>query len=567
MGYIDTYNEWKRFATDKQTAAELAEMEGNDEEIKSRFQAAMSFGTAGLRSKLGAGTSRMNIYTVGLAAQGLSDYVLKQGRQDEGMAVAYDTRKNSDVFADMTARVFAANGIKTYLFEQPTSVPELSFAIRRIGTFGGVVITASHNPKEYNGFKAYAPWGGQLLAEASSEVTKCIDALPGFNAVKQMDMDEAVLSGLVTMLGEEMDEAYYDALLTLSQRPENIRKYAEDIRFVYTPLFGTGMRTFSGVMKRLPYHCSVIESQQMPNAEFPGVSAPNPEDENTMRMATRQAREISADLAFGTDPDADRLGVAIPNDQGEYIMMSGNQVGCVIADYLLRCRRESGELKPSDFIVKSFVSTRMADDIAAHYGIESVTVPTGFKWISDIVSNQYKDRHFVLGFEESCGFLSGSFIGDKDGVMAGLLLLEVLCDCKARGGTMYERLRSLYQQYGWHKEKVVYALLEGADGMARIKNIMQSLRESAPQTFGGQRIVRYTDYLSGIAKDKNGESRIDFPKSDALEYTLESGWLCIRPSGTEPKVRVYCGVSGETNEASQALLDALKKDASALLKE
>lgn len=565
MRYNQTYAEWRRFARDAEIAAELLTMEDNEAEIKNRFSSVMSFGTAGLRSKLGAGTNRMNVYTVARATQGIAAYVKKYDAQLQGMVIAYDTRRNSEVFAKETARVLAANGIKTYLFQEATSVPELSFAIRSLKAFGGVAITASHNPKEYNGYKAYASWGGQLLGAACEEVTEEINKVNRFDDVKRMDIAKAVKEGRIIMLGQDMDEQYYSKLVNMTKKPENIQKFAKDIHAVYTPLFGTGMRTFAGVMTQMPYECTIVESQSMPNEDFPGLDAPNPEDPNAMKQAIELAKEMGADIALGTDPDSDRLGAAIPNEQGEWIMMSGNQVGCVIIDYLLRHRKESGQLSSLDYIVKSFVSTRMADDIAGAFGIESITVPTGFKYISDIFNNQRKQGAFVFGFEESCGFLAGDFVADKDGVMAGLLLLEVLCECKKNVETLYQRLRSLYEQYGWHKEKVVTAMLEGEDGMQRVKNIMQKLRDHVPTQFGGQQVISYTDYQGGFVQDKNGKMPIDFPQSNAVCFTLEKGWICVRPSGTEPKLRVYCGVCDTTREASDELLTALEKEARALL--
>ncbi|MDD5016821.1 MAG: phospho-sugar mutase [Eubacteriales bacterium] len=564
MGYREKFEQWKEFARDGEVAAELLNIEDDAAEIESRFSSTLQFGTAGLRSRLGAGTNRMNVYTVSRATQGLADYVKKHGA-GKGMAVAYDTRHNSDAFARAAALCFAANGIKTYLFPQPTSVPELSFAIRHLGAFGGVVITASHNPKDYSGYKVYAPWGGQLLDDASDEVTRHIERTRDFDKVLSMDPDEARKKGLLVTIGDDTDKAYFGRLLGMAKRPENIRRYAGDIRVVYTPLFGTGLRTFLGVIGNMPYQYSLVESQSRPDPEFPGVKTPNPEDERAMQKAIALAHETGADIAFGTDPDADRLGVAIPSASGEFIMLSGNQVGCVLIDYLLRHRKDAGLLKPSDYIVKSFVSTRMTDDIAKSVGIECVTVPTGFKYISDIINNKMTDRQFVFGFEESCGYLADDYVADKDGIMAGMLLLEALCECRAAGETLYQRLEGLYNKYGWHKEKVLSAMMEGPDGMEKVGGIMRSLRDDPPQEFGGQRVLMFTDYQAGTCKDDKGVKRIDFPRVNALYLTLENGWLCIRPSGTEPKIKVYCGVCDKTNDASEKRLRALEESAKAML--
>ena len=372
--------------------------------------------------------------------------------------------------------------------------------------------------------------------------------------------------GLLVMIGKDIDTAYYAQLTEMAGSSDIIRQYGGDVRVAYTPLYGTGMRTFEGVMSGLPYKYAVVESQRDPNPEFPGMDAPNPEDPKAMIKAIALAKQTGADITFGTDPDADRLGAAIPGDDGEFIMLSGNQVGCILIDALLKKRQEAGTLDPSDYIIKSFVSTQMADDIAAYYGVRCLTVPTGFKYISDIMFNQEPDRTFVFGFEESCGFLAGRFVGDKDGVMAGLLLLEVLCDCKKNGQTMYQRLRSLYEKYGWHKEKVVSAVMEGADGMARVAQYHGRVaQQKRLKTLGGQNVLAVTDYLAGTCQSADGTETIDFPRADALTLTLDHGWMCVRPSGTEPKIKMYLGVCETDNAVSQKLLDQLVDDARAQL--
>lgn len=564
MDYKATFEEWKKLKADAEIAAELTNMERDEVEIRNRFSTELKFGTAGMRGKLGAGTDRMNVYTVGRATQGLCEYAIENGGQSGGMAVAYDTRKNSALFAQVAALVFAANGIKTYLFEAATSVPELSFAVRSLGAFGGVVITASHNPKDYNGYKVYAPWGGQLLNEASDRIMRCIEGVCGISEVKSMSKDEAVKQGLLVMLGHDMDKEYYRRLAGIAKRPENIKAYAGQIALVYTPLYGTGLRTFRGVMSGLPYKYSFVEEQCAPDPEFPGMKAPNPEDPAAMEKAIKAASEINADIAFGTDPDADRMGAAVRDENGEFVMLSGNQIGCLIAEYLLRQRKESGELKPEDYIAKSFVSTAMAERIASDMGAQCVTVPTGFKYIGDL-KNTRKQGTFVFGFEESYGFLAGDFEADKDGVMALLLLLEVMCECKAAGETLYGRLKALYGKYGWHRESVINAAMEGDGGMKRIEAIMERLRETPPMSFGAQKTVAVTDYLNGIHKDGKGAKFINFPSENALKFTLEKGWVCVRPSGTEPKIKVYTAVCGGTDDEALKLLAELESAAKKLL--
>ncbi len=564
MGYRENFLEWKKTAIDAEIADELSNIENNETEIKERFSEELCFGTAGLRGKIGAGTNRMNVYTVGRASQGLAKYVLDNGGQEKGMIIAYDTRKNSKLFSETTALVFAANGIKTYLFEEATSVPELSFAIKKKGVFGGVAITASHNPKDYNGYKVFASCGGQILADISGQVTRCIEHVCGICEVKKIDRDEAVRRGLLVTIGTDIDKEYYRSLAEMAKKPDLINKHAEHIHLVYTPLFGTGLRTFRGVMEKLPYKYALVGEQCAADPEFPGLKAPNPEDPEAMSKAIELARNTGADIAIGTDPDADRMGAAIRNEDGEFVMLSGNQTGCLIAEYLLRQRKESGKLAADDYIVKSFVSTAMADEMAKRLGAECITVPTGFKYIADVINTRRRGK-FIFGFEESCGFLAGAFVSDKDGVMGLLLLLEVMCECVERGETLYQRLTSLYNTYGWYKEKVTSTVLDGESGMAMIEEIMQRLRKSAPQTLGGQRVAAATDYLSGIRRDAAGETIIDFPRENALKYELENGWVCVRPSGTEPKIKLYTAVCGETKEASETLLDALWKDADAAI--
>ncbi len=549
MDYNAVFEKWKAFATDAQIANELTAME-NDEALKqSRFSGALEFGTAGMRALIGAGVNRMNIYTMQMVSQGYAVYLNAAGLKS--LAIAYDTRQNSDVFALAAALVFAANGIKTYLFERETSVPELSFAIRELSCSGGVAITASHNPKDYNGYKVYAAWGGQILSDAGEQISQYIKKVTDCDQVKTVDRQTALDNKMLVMIGTDMDKKYYARLLAQSANAQLIAHTAARVNAVYTPLFGAGMRTFAGTIAKMPYVCSVVSEQADPNPDFPGLSSPNPESINTLGLAIAQAKAQGADIAFGTDPDADRFGAAIPNEFGEFIIMSGNQIGCVIIDYLLRHRAQSGILKSSDYIVRSFVSSRMADDIAKQFGIECASVPTGFKYVSDLVHNQYIGREFVFGFEESCGFLAGDFVADKDGIMAAMLLLEVMCECKAQGNTMLERINALYAKYGWHKEKVLNVMLDGKKD--KVDSIMRALRHTPLLEIGGQRVVELKDYLT------------EKSPLNVMMYTLEKGWFCIRPSGTEPKLKIYLGVCGNSQTDASQLLEALESSARKLI--
>lgn len=543
MDYLQQYKKWKEYVKEESLQNELEQLEGDEEEIKNRFSSVLEFGTAGFRSVTGAGTNRINIYTVRKASQGVADYMNKScGNQ---LCVAYDTRHYSKEFALETALVFAGNGIKTFLFSLPSSVPELSFAIRELGCCGGVAITASHNPKEYNGYKVYASWGGQILGDVGNEISQHIKKITDFDMIKRIDEQEAKNKGLLVKIGNDIDEKYFTYLKESVKDKKLLDEYAKDVKVVYTPLFGTGMRTFENTVAELGFNVNVVEDQIGPDSDFPGLETPNPEDEKAMQIAIELAKEKNADIAFGTDPDADRFGAAVRSDDGKYIIISGNQIGCIITEYLLRLRQNSGELKQSDYIIRSFVSTPMVDKMAKKYGIECAVMPTGFKHFSNLVHNKYQDRNFVFGFEESCGYMAGMQVADKDGMLAAVLMLEVMCECRKLGISLYQRLQKLYEEFGWYKEKVASVYMK--ENPERAKTIMGELREKPLKDFAGQKVLNVKDYL----EDEN--------KQNMLFFDFENAWLAVRPSGTEPKIKLYYGVCAKTNSASQALLDSLDK--------
>lgn len=543
MDYLQQYKKWKDYVKEETLQSELEQLEGDEQEIKNRFSSVLEFGTAGFRSVTGVGTNRINIYTVRKASQGVADYMNEKCQNQ--LCVAYDTRHFSKEFALETALVFAANGIKTYLFSLPSSVPELSFAIRHLGCCGGVAITASHNPKNYNGYKVYASWGGQILGNVGNAISEHIKKITDFDMVKRIDEQEAKDKGLLVEIQGDIDEKYFSYLKESVKNKKLLEKYAKDVNVVYTPLFGTGMRAFENTVAKMGFDVSVVEDQIGPDSDFPGLDTPNPEDEKAMTMAIETAKKENADIAFGTDPDADRFGAAVKTEDGKYIIISGNQIGCIITEYLLRLRQNSGELKNSDYIIRSFVSTPMVDKMAEKYGIECAVMPTGFKHFSNLVHNIYKDRHFVFGFEESCGYMAGMQVADKDGMLAAVLMLEVICECKEQGISLYDRLQKLYEEFGWYKEKVVSVLLE--KNPERAKTIMEELRNNIPTSFAGQKVLSVKDYLE------------DESKQNMLLFEFENAWLAVRPSGTEPKIKMYYGVCEKTNSASQALLDSLDK--------
>ena len=548
MDYTKEYEKWVRFAKDDLTVNDLELIAGNEEEIKNRFGSELEFGTAGFRGRMGAGTNRMNVHTVKRASQGLANYINETcGKR---IVITYDTRHYSDEFALSAALVFAANGIETYMFGEATGVSELSYAVRDLECCAGVALTASHNPKDYNGYKVYASWGGQILGDVAETISEHIKSVTDFDMVKHMSKDEAVKAGLLKIVGADMDEKYFGSLLDAVQDNELVRRYAGEVKLVYTPLFGTGLKTFRGVIEKLGYSYSIVEEQKYPDPDFPGLSTPNPEDGAAMKLAVDMAKRQNADIAFGTDPDSDRFGAFVPNEDGEFVQLTGNQVGCIITDYLLRSRKKKGLLKSSDFMIRSFVSTRMVDEMAERFSIECAVVPTGFKHFSNLVYNKYTDRYFVFGFEESCGYMGGRKVADKDGMYAAALMLEVMCECRQKGVSMYSHLTELFEEYGWYKEDVVSVYHEEDPGKS--KRIMSEIRQNPPGVIAGQKVVGLEDHL--LKEDQN-----------MLTFKLEKGWLSIRPSGTEPKIKLYYGVNEKTNSASEALLESIDKGVKALI--
>ncbi len=554
MGYQETYMLWKGAVREKYLLDELEAIRDDDAQIKERFIGDLPFGTAGLRGILGAGTARMNRYVIGRATQGLAEDLLARRGQDVCMVVAYDSRRFSREFAEETACVLAANGIQTFIFKQLTSVPELSFAVRHLRTDGGVVITASHNPAEYNGYKVYAAYGGQLGPEASLAVTARIRKLDPFKDVRRIDFKEGLASGRICEIGEEIDQLYYQHMLDLcGTEPAN------DLKVVYTPLHGAGLRTAENVFAAAGIRgFNVVEEQKNPDGSFPTVSSPNPEDPGAMKLAVELAGRLGADIAIGTDPDADRMGAALRRPDGTYIMLTGNQVGCLLIHFLLEKRQSEGWLRPSGYIVKSFVSTDMADAIAQHYGVTCYTVMTGFRFISElIIKNEQTDAEFIFGFEESYGFLAGTFALDKDGVLAALLLCKAAQFFKNKGQGLLDVLENLYRRHGYYLEDVKNVAFQGLDGIHRMQEIMEGFRKRPVADVGGLAVKCIEDYLVRKRTAADGTvSDIEIASGDAVKLILEgNSWICIRPSGTEPKIKIYYAVRAETLKMAQNLLE------------
>lgn len=571
MGYRDEYQSWlDRFSADEKLVAELKSIT-DEKEIEDRFYTDLSFGTAGMRGVLGMGRNRMNIYTVRRASFGLADYLLNAGIADAGVVIAYDSRNMSSEFAKEAALSLAARGVKAFLFDALRPVPVLSFAVRHLGTAAGIVITASHNPPQYNGYKVYAADGAQLGPEAADAVTVAIRSLSYFD-LKPMAEEEAMEKGLLTIVGnKEVDDAYIEMIKGLSLRPELLQEKGKELSIVYTPLHGSGNVPVRRMLKELGVtHVAVVKEQEMPDGNFPTVKAPNPEDPNAFTLAIPLARQTGATVVFGTDPDCDRMGVAVLDKEGVFHTLTGNQIGCLLLSHVLSSRKQNGTLPANGAAVKSIVSTELARAICADYGVTLFDVLTGFKFIGEKIQ-QFEETgnyQFMFGFEESFGFLSGTRVRDKDGVNASLLLCEAACAADAEGVTLYDKLQQLFEKYGYFTEKVVSVTLPGIDGVQRMKDIMAALRTQPPKVLAGLQVTAFRDYLKGTRLDiaAGEEKELGLPKADVLYFELENGnWMCIRPSGTEPKIKLYINTRGTTEEAANQLNDQLKAASEALI--
>ena len=571
MDYRQEYQKWlTMFADDEATVRELKAIEKDDKEVEDRFYTELSFGTAGMRGVIGAGLNRMNVYNVRRATKGLAMYLKNAGTSDRGVAIAYDSRHFSDVFAKQTALVLAANGVKAFLFDSLRPVPVLSYAVRHLNAAAGVVVTASHNPPQYNGYKVYAEDGAQLGPEAAGEVTKYIRSLD-FPECTPMDEKEALEKGLLNIIGDkEVDSDYIAMIKSLALRPELLAKEGPNLKIVYTPLHGSGNVPVRRMLKELGVtHVSVVKEQELPNGDFPTVTAPNPEDPAAFKLAIPLAEQVGATVVFGTDPDCDRMGVAVKDKEGVFHTLTGNQIGCLLLSHVLESRRLKGILPENAAVVKSIVSTEMARAIAEDYGCTVFDVLTGFKFIGEKIQ-QFSEtgaHTFVFGFEESFGFLSGTQVRDKDGVNASLLLTESACTAMSEGTTLYDKLQELYKKYGYYTEKVVSVTLPGKDGVQRMKDIMAGLRANPPKALAGLKVTAVRDYQSGCRTACDGaQTKLDTPPSNVLYFELEnSNWVCIRPSGTEPKIKLYVNTKETTAEASAELNEKLGEAAQALM--
>ena len=564
MDLKQAYQDWLGwFSSDTGMMEELTRIKDDPKAIEDRFYRELAFGTAGMRGVLGAGPNRMNRYTVRRAAAGLADYLRLDAGQPEGpVAIAYDSRRFSDVFAKETALILAARGVRALLFDGLRPVPVLSYAVRHLDAAAGVVITASHNPPEYNGFKAYGPDGAQLSPEAAQGVTRRMAAL-SYTQCCPMDEKEALEKGLLRYIGEdEVDADYTRMVLSLQVRPDIVRKVGPELKIVYTPLHGSGNLPVRRVLKEAGFaQVTVVPEQEKPDPAFPTVKAPNPEDPGAFALAIPLAEKVGATVIIGTDPDCDRLGVCVKDGKGLFHTLTGNQIGCLMLHHILSEKEKAGTLPKNPACVKSIVSTEMARVICDSFGASLFNVLTGFKFIGEKMQ-EFEETgaySFQFGFEESFGYLSSTQVRDKDAVNAALLVAEAACMCLNEGITLYDRLQQTYARYGYFVESVVSNTYPGKEGAERMAQIMKTLRENPPEEIGGSRVLALLDYLKGTRAAAGKTEALDSPASDVLYFELAGGhWLCARPSGTEPKIKFYAGASHpESMEKAQATADRL----------
>lgn len=574
MDYMERYNMWlSSDKVDEETKKELLSIKDNDNEIKERFIKELEFGTAGLRGIIGAGDNRMNIYTVRKATQGLSEDIKNKGAEymNRGVVIAYDSRIKSDVFALDTARVLCANGIKVYLFESLRPVPMLSFAIRYLKTAAGVVITASHNPKEYNGYKAYGEDGSQLPPESSDYVTEIIQKLDTFEDVKIISKEEAMEKGLLEIVGEEIDIAYLNKVREQSVNEEAAKELGDNFRMVYTPFHGAGYMPVKRILEMTGIkNLHIVEEQAMPDGNFPTLRSPNPEEKDGFEMAINLAKKVDADVIVATDPDSDRAGVTIKASNGEYITLTGNQIGVLLCEFILRNKKKNGTLPANGAVIKTIVTTDMVVPIAKDYDVTVMNVLTGFKFIGEKIKEfeQSGSHEYLFGFEESYGYLAGTHARDKDAVVATMLISQMAADYKTKGMTLYEGLISLYEKYGYYKEGLYNLVLKGLDGAEKISQIMKTVRQNPPTEVAGVKVTTIMDVLNDSITDlKTKEvTKCGYPKSNAMRFDLEDGsFFAVRPSGTEPKIKFYFGIRDTSDDKAQKKLDAFSKDVMSLI--
>ena len=563
----ELYNLWLEKATaDPDLKKELLGVKGNDDEVLDRFYRSLEFGTAGLRGVIGAGTNRMNYYTVGRATQGLADFLNKHF-ENPSIAIGYDSRIKSEYFSVEAAKTLAANGIKVYLYEELEPTPCLSFAIRHFKTSSGIILTASHNPAKYNGYKCYNENGYQMTDEEASETYDFIQKVDYFTGIKTMDFDEAKEKGLLEIVSSDLDEKFLDVVQTQQQNPEAVAEVADTFKLIYTPFHGTGSRPIKAILNRMGFkNVLVVKEQDTEDGNFPTVKSPNPEDKEGFEIAIKMAKENDVDVIIGTDPDCDRVGIVVRDADGIYRTLTGNQTGALLVEYILSSKKAKGTLPENGVVIKTIVTTELAAAIAHSYGIEIMNVLTGFKYIGEKMTEFAKtgDHTYLIGFEESYGYLVGTHARDKDGVVATMLIAEMAAYYKTKGKSLYEALMDIYKKYGYYSEKTVSFVMPGKDGMEKMSQLLTDLRQTPPTKVAGMDVVLYTDYQSQTIKDTKGNVSPlkGLPKSNVLKYNLsdEKTYFIVRPSGTEPKIKLYLGTFAESFETAEKTIEKVLED-------
>ena len=565
--YEIRYNEWLNSKViDEESKKELESIKGNEQEIEDRFYKDLEFGTAGLRGIIGIGTNRMNKYTVTKATQGLANYIIKQGRKDRGVAIAYDSRIMSKEFSEETALCLNANGIKTYKFEDVRPTPELSFAVRELGCIAGIVITASHNPPEYNGYKVYWEDGAQIVEPTDKEIINEVHSIKDFATIKTMNKKEAVEKGLYNIIGNKIDDRYIEELKKLIVNQDAINKMQKDIKIVYTPLHGTGGKIVKTILSQIGFeNVYIVKEQEKPDGKFPTVSYPNPEDEKSFTLALELAKKVDADIILANDPDADRLGIYVKDTKTkQYIKFNGNMTGNLIAEYILSQKKSNGTLPTNGAIIKTIVSSNMTDAIAKEYGVKLFSTLTGFKNVAKIIRGFEKDNSYkcLFSYEESYGCIIGTHARDKDGIVAVMTICEAVAYYKMQGLTLWDQMQEMYKKYGYYQERQISITLKGIDGAEQIKKIMENIRNNPPKEISKLEVEAFGDYNKQEITYKDGKKiNTGLPKSNVLYFDLEkNSWICVRPSGTEPKIKFYIGVCEESMEKANERLDELEKE-------
>ncbi|WP_026679365.1 phospho-sugar mutase [Fictibacillus gelatini] len=569
MSWKEDYQRWNEWAElDHEVKEQLNALSHDEKQLEDCFYKTLEFGTGGMRGEIGPGTNRLNVYTIRKASEGLARYIEEHGEEAKvrGVAIAYDSRHKSPEFALEAALTLGKHGIQTYVFESLRPTPELSFAVRYLHCFAGIVITASHNPPEYNGYKVYGPDGGQLTPEFADRLIAKVNEVENELTIEVADKEELVKNGLLTFIGEKVDRAYIEQLKTIVQNQELLEKHAADVKIVFTPLHGTANHPVRNGLKAAGFtNVTIVAEQEKPDPNFSTVKSPNPEEHAAFEWAIRYGKEIGADILIGTDPDADRVGVATKNLEGEYVVLTGNQTGALMLDYILSQKKKKGTLPANGVVLKTIVTSEIGRKIAEHYGLVTVDTLTGFKFIGEKIGQyeQTGEHTFLFGYEESYGYLIGDFVRDKDAVQSCLLAAEVAAYYKSRGRTLYEALHEVFEKYGFYKEDLVSLTLKGMQGAEEINHIMSSFRENPPLGIAGKKVATIEDYI--VSKRTNvaqGTTEpIDLPTSNVLKYILDDeSWFCLRPSGTEPKIKFYFGVKEDSMEKSEQAIESLKND-------